>query len=78
MGNKQEELEAIAQGRKGSGVALYVRECFDVVQCNVGDYNVESLWLRIKGKAKKVDILAGTCYRMPNQNERQMKHSMSS
>ncbi|KAF4796679.1 hypothetical protein TURU_082046 [Turdus rufiventris] len=30
---------------------------------------VECLWVRIKGKASKADILLGVCYRPPNQEE---------
>ncbi|RMC07029.1 hypothetical protein DUI87_16482 [Hirundo rustica rustica] len=30
---------------------------------------VECLWVRIKGKANKADILLGVCYRPPNQEE---------
>ena len=30
---------------------------------------VESTWVRIRGKAKKVEIMVGVCYRLPNQDE---------
>ncbi|KAK4828567.1 hypothetical protein QYF61_027657 [Mycteria americana] len=57
------------QGRRGSGVALCVRECFDCVELsNYGD-KVECLWVRMRGKASKADILLGVCYRPPNQDE---------
>ncbi|KAK4810854.1 hypothetical protein QYF61_008826 [Mycteria americana] len=85
MGNKQEELEAIVQlenydivaitetrdrqGRRGSGIALYVRECFDCLELDDGDERVECLWVRVRGKAKKADIMVGVCYRPPNQDE---------
>jgi len=49
------------QGRRGSGVALYVRECFDVVELGAGNDKVESLWVRIRGRANKADILVGFC-----------------
>ena len=58
------------QGRRGSGIALYVRECFRVVELNAGNDKVESLRVVIKGKAKKADILLGVCYRPPNQDEK--------
>ncbi|KAK4820971.1 hypothetical protein QYF61_009437 [Mycteria americana] len=32
------------QGRRGGGVALYVRECFDCLELNDGDDRVECLW----------------------------------
>lgn len=57
------------QGRGGRGVALSVRECFDVVELGAGDGKVEFLWVRIKGRANKADILVGACYRPPNQDE---------
>ena len=37
------------QGRKGGGVALYIKECFDVEELGVGNYKVECLWIRIGG-----------------------------
>ena len=50
-------------------MALYIRECFDVVELGVGNDNVESIWIRIRGMANKVDILVGVFYRQPNQDE---------
>ncbi|GAB0204048.1 hypothetical protein GRJ2_002870400 [Grus japonensis] len=57
------------QGRRGSGVALYVRECFDCLELDDGDNRVECLWVRIRGKVNKADIMVGVCYRPPNQDE---------
>ncbi|GAB0184113.1 hypothetical protein GRJ2_000876600 [Grus japonensis] len=57
------------QGRRGSVVALYVRECFECLELNDGDNRVECLWVRIRGKANKADIMVGVCYRPPNQGE---------
>ena len=57
------------QGRRGGGVALYVRECFDVTELITGDDKVESLWVKIRGRADKADILVDVCYRPPNQDE---------
>ena len=57
------------QGRRGSGVALYVKECFEVTELMTGDNKVESLWVKIRGRADKADILVGICYRPPNQDE---------
>ena len=54
------------QGRMGSNMALYVEECFDAVEFRAGNDKVDFLWLRIRGKANKDDIL-GICYRPPNQ-----------
>ncbi|GAB0209703.1 hypothetical protein GRJ2_003436000 [Grus japonensis] len=56
------------QGRRGGGVALYVKECFDCLELNDGDDKVECLWVTIRGKAKKADMV-GVCYRPLNQDE---------
>ncbi|PKU34569.1 mitochondrial fission process protein 1 [Limosa lapponica baueri] len=56
------------QGRRGGGVALYVRECFDCLELNDGDERVKCLWVRIRGKVNKADIMVGVCYRPPNQD----------
>jgi len=47
-------------------MALCVRECFDIVELGAGRIKVESLWVRIKGKANKAYILVGVCYRPPS------------
>lgn len=41
------------QGRRDSGVTLYVRECFDFLKNTDGDNEVECLWIRISVKANK-------------------------
>ena len=57
------------QGRRGGGVALYVKECFEVTELMTGENKVESLWVKIRARANKADILVGVCYRPPNQDE---------
>ncbi|PKU36299.1 mitochondrial fission process protein 1 [Limosa lapponica baueri] len=57
------------QGRRGGGVALYVRECFDCIELDFCDDKVECLWVRMKGKANKGDFVLGVLYRPPNQDE---------
>ncbi|GAB0181938.1 hypothetical protein GRJ2_000659100 [Grus japonensis] len=57
------------KGRKGSGVVLCVNECFGCLELNDGDDRVECLWVRIRGKANKADIMVGFCHRPPNQDE---------
>jgi len=57
------------QGRRGGGVALYVRDCFDCIELNDCNDKVTCLWVKIRGKANKPDILLGVCYRPPNQDE---------
>jgi len=50
-------------------VALYVRDCFDCIELNNCDDKVECLWVKMRGKANKADILLGVCYRPPSQDE---------
>ena len=57
------------QGRKGGGVTLYVKKECECMEINYDDDRVESLWVRIKAKANKSDIIVGVCYRPPNQDE---------
>ena len=52
------------QGRRGSGI----RECFCVVGLSAGNDNVESLWVRMKGRANKSYILLGVCYKLPSHD----------
>ncbi|GAB0189143.1 hypothetical protein GRJ2_001380200 [Grus japonensis] len=56
-------------GRRGGGVALYVRECFNCIELNDCDDKVECLWVRMRGKVSKADMLLRVCYRPPNQDE---------
>ena len=49
------------QGRRCGGVALYVKECFEVTELMTRDDKVESLWVKITGRADKADILVGVC-----------------
>ena len=48
---------------------LCVGECISVVELNAGSDKVDSLWVRIRGKANKADNLVGVCYRSPNRDE---------
>ncbi|TRZ08455.1 hypothetical protein HGM15179_018648 [Zosterops borbonicus] len=57
------------KGGRGGGVALYIREAFDAMGIETNDDEVECLWVRIKGKANKADILLEVYYRPPNQEE---------
>ena len=57
------------QGMRGRGVAVYVRECFDCLELDNSDERVECLWVRIRGKTNKADIMGGVCHRTPNEDE---------
>ena len=52
-----------------TGLSLYVRDCFDCIELDNCDDKVEWLWLKMRGKANKADILLGFCYRPPNHDE---------
>ena len=54
------------RGRKGGGVALYIKDCFDVEEFGVENDKVECLMVRSRGKACRGNILVGVCYRLPN------------
>ncbi|PKU36680.1 adaptin ear-binding coat-associated protein 1 [Limosa lapponica baueri] len=56
------------QGRRGGGVALYVRDRFECLEVNNGNDSVECLWIRLKGKANKADIMVGVYYRPQKQD----------
>ncbi|KAF4804804.1 hypothetical protein TURU_004559 [Turdus rufiventris] len=58
------------KGRRGGGVALCIRGNIYAMDVETSDGGVECLWVRIKGKAKKADILLGVCY-CPSQEEQQ-------
>ncbi|GAB0175756.1 hypothetical protein GRJ2_000040800 [Grus japonensis] len=60
------------QGRQGGGVALYVNEQLECMELHLGmdEEPTESLWVRIKGSAGTGDIIAGVCYRPPDQEDR--------
>ena len=50
-------------------MALYIKEYFDVEELGVGNDEVECLWMKMRGKASRGDILVEVCYKPPNQNE---------
>jgi len=56
------------QERRGSGVTLCVRECFDCQTVDSDEW-AKCSWVRIRGKANNVDIMVGFCYRPLNQGE---------
>jgi len=57
-------------GKRGSGVGLYVRDCFDCIRLyHDSDDKAKCLWVKMRGKANKVDILLAVFYRPPNQNQ---------
>ncbi|GAB0209421.1 hypothetical protein GRJ2_003407800 [Grus japonensis] len=60
------------QGRQGGGVALYINDQLECMELHLGmgEETTKSLWVRIKGRAGAGDIIAGVCYRPPDQGDR--------
>ncbi|CAM4500218.1 unnamed protein product [Lepidochelys kempii] len=58
------------QGRKGGGVALYVREWYD---CSELWYETaekpEYLWIKFRSVSNKSDVVVGVYYRPPDQGD---------
>jgi len=52
------------RGKRGSGVAIYVGDCFSCIEIDNCDDKVECLWVKMRGKANKADILLGVFYRL--------------
>ncbi|TRZ08015.1 hypothetical protein HGM15179_019091 [Zosterops borbonicus] len=48
---------------------ITVRRVWEVLGIETNDDEVECLWVRVKGKANKADILLGVCYSPPDQEE---------
>lgn len=42
-------------------MALYLREGLGCTAPRIGDGTVESVWVRMKGKASKMDVVVGVC-----------------
>jgi len=51
----------------------YIKDCFDVEELGVGNDKIECLWVRIREKACRGDILVGICYRPRNKDEEKDK-----
>ncbi|GAB0183727.1 hypothetical protein GRJ2_000838000 [Grus japonensis] len=60
------------QGRRGGGVTLYTDDQLEYMELHLGmdEEPTESLWVRIKGSTGAGDIIAGVCYRPPDQGDR--------
>ena len=56
------------QGRRGGGVALYVRDCYDCFAHKCSEDRVKCLSVRIRGKANRADVVVGVYYRPPTQD----------
>ena len=78
IGNKQEDLEDIVLWQAVYDLVAITEtwwDCSNDWSAAVGGYKlfrrdrVESLWVRMKAKANKTDILVGVCFRPPNQDE---------
>ena len=56
------------QGRGGRWVVLYMRVRLDCVALSADDNTVVTLWVRLKGKANKADVV-GVNYQPPSQDD---------
>ncbi|PKU44374.1 mitochondrial fission process protein 1 [Limosa lapponica baueri] len=58
-------------GRRGGGVALYVKDQLECVELHLGtdEDMTESLWVKIKGSTGAGDVTVGVCYRPPDQSD---------
>ncbi|GAB0205871.1 hypothetical protein GRJ2_003052700 [Grus japonensis] len=59
------------QGRGGGGVTLYINDQLECMELHLGvdEEPTESLWVRIKGRTGAGQIIAGVCYRPPDQGD---------
>ena len=59
------------QGRRGGGVALYVKEWIDCEELPLrnSQEQVENLWVRIRDRTNKGQLVIGVYYRPPDQGE---------
>ncbi|XP_059585091.1 uncharacterized protein LOC109285840 [Alligator mississippiensis] len=59
------------KGRKGRGVAPYVKKQYTSLPNSVGseDGQTEMLWVRIQGGQGQRDLMVGVYYQLPNQGE---------
>ena len=56
------------QGRRGGGVALYVRDCYDCFEHKCSENRVACPCMRIRGRANRADVVVGVYYRPPTQD----------
>lgn len=57
------------RGRRGGGVALYIREALGAMELEINDDKVECLCVRIRGRPTRLTSRGGVCYRPPNQDQ---------
>lgn len=57
------------QGRRGGGVALYIRECSVCMELRNSDDEVECPWVRKGGRLTRQTSWLGVSYSPPNQDE---------
>ncbi|KAK4810861.1 hypothetical protein QYF61_008833 [Mycteria americana] len=59
------------RGRRGGGVALYIKEWIDCEELSLKNSHkqVESLWVRIGDRGNKGNLVVGVYYRLPDQGE---------
>jgi len=58
-------------GKRGGGVALYIKKSIQYEELSLKNSHeqVESLWVRIRNRGHKGNLVAGVYYRPPDQGE---------
>lgn len=59
-------------------MTLYVRECFDCLECNDSENRLENLWVRIRGNARRQVSQRESVIDPEIRMKRQIKYSLSS
>ena len=59
------------QGRRGRGVALYIKKGIECEELSLKNSHeqVESLWVRIRDRGNKGNLVVGVYYRLTHQGE---------
>jgi len=59
------------QGKRGGGVALYIKKSIKAEELSLKNSHkqVERLWVRIRDRGNKGDLVMGVYYRLPDQGE---------
>jgi len=58
-------------GKRGGGIALYIKKSIECEELSLKNSHeqVESLWVRIRDRGEKGNLVMGAYYRLPDQGE---------
>ena len=69
LGGYHPAIQYNRQDKKGGGVLLFISECFEIFECDLGiDLLAESVWSYLR-LSKTDKLLVGVCYRPPNTTD---------